>query len=117
MPDLVSFIKNINGKAAISAYVGRKIHRYTETFLDEIGEKGLYILITQGINLADRIPEEKKLQLKMQALTYLNVISTLDPEIVYTWLPDKHRAFFESIPNGSDWAVDQLAQIKNYLIS
>lgn len=115
--DVHSFIKRIDGRIAISTYLGRKIERYAEAFLDGIGEQNLITMIEQDICLTDQIPQERKVNLKMRAFNYLRFINELTPDVAYTWLPPKYQRLFEAVQGGKDWAIRQLEIIKKYLCS
>lgn len=117
MLDNFAIFKNFQGKVAIYAFLGRKVERYAGEFLDTIGPKNLITCIEQGIWLSDRIPEEEKIALKMKAMEYQKIIGELDPTLVYSWLPARHKTFFKSVPNGEAWAMQQLRIIKDYLCS
>ena len=109
--------KNFSGQAMVSTIVGRKIGRVAGTFLNGIGAENVRKMIAEDENLLDRIPDERKAELKMMGLPYLKVISDLDPFVCYTWLPDEHIEFCESIPKGREWVLKQLALIKALLVA
>jgi hypothetical protein len=117
MFDNIPLFKNFVGNAAIYAYIHRKVDHYAGEFLDKVGERNLITCVEKGIWLTDRMAEEEKVRLKMMAMPYRNIVSVLDPPVVFTWLPERHIKLFRAIPNGEAWAVHQLQIIKDYLCS
>lgn len=113
----MKIFQKFNPNAALWTFIGTKVTRYSEAFLDTVGEENILAAIKNGEWLTDKIPEEKKIELKMMAMQYAKIISELDPNIVYTWLPDKYITIFEATPNGKAWAIGQLQIIQNYICS
>jgi hypothetical protein len=118
VPDIVKKIfSNFNGNAAITTFMSRKASRYVGELLEKIGEDNLRGMILQGRHFIEFIPPEQQMKAKAMAMPYGEIIGELQPEIVYTWLDQKNRTFFESIPGGKVWATLQLAIIKKFITS
>lgn len=112
-----SFISNFDGGVASHVLAGRVAGRHIGSFLDKLGKEVVSGCITQNFLVLDIIPADYKEGLKTQAKEYLQLLPAFKDIEVYNWIPQNHRSFIESHPNGKQWGILQVQQIRIYLLS
>ncbi len=106
---------NYQGFAA--SYILIKVRRYYVQFFDAMSDKDLIFLINNNKSMLNIIGAEKLQGLKIQARTFKPLIEQVPLDMLYGWIPAAKKSIIEQQPNGKQWIMEQLAEIKKFLLS
>ena len=102
-----------SGQNAYDTFIGRKVGRYCGEFLDRLGEEAISKMVSEDID----IDQSVLIQLGRMFAPYAKIANELEPDWVYSWVPDNNKFFLEALHNGRQWFIRQLANIKAILSS
>ena len=106
-----------DAKAFGNEYISRKARRWISEFFERLPKDVLTTLIREDRVLVDYFPQQVLTAYRAQAQQYRDLAALFNDNDVYLWIPQPDRSFIESFAPGKQWALRQIALLRQYLFS
>ena len=98
-------------------FVALKAKKAINQFVSGLSPADIAWLIANKRNLLEFVPQEQKDRWKAQAGGYKHFLEPFTNEDIYLWLPENIRQVIEATPDGNEWILQQLREIKREFFS